>query len=302
MYDEVINYYHVCSNGDKSRNFLTNEQDFLVAFNRIGVCAANTKASVVAFSIEDSHFHILLYGTLKDCNEFKKMYVLGMTRYIQGNRGNLYDIVFDCGMYEVNTLSYLKNVAAYIVNQPTKDQKHVMPYDYYWGSGCMYFRKPGYIPVWLTDNQGNIFNKKTLAEMTARQRNNILHTHSHVPDNWLVCNNFLLPENYIRVDLFEKIYSTHNTYRVFQASNRSKDDAIEDRLVKSNGILIETLEARRICADICMKMFDKKTSRWLTVDQRLRLAKELRREYCLSMKQIATLSRLPEEELRKYIR
>ena len=302
MDNEKTSYYHVCSNGNKSKNFLTTREDFLAAFNRIGVCAANSSASVVAFSIQDSHFHILLYGTRSDCVRFKKMYVLGMTRYIQGCRGALYDIELDCGIYEITNASYLKNVAVYVINQPTKDGKRVMPYDYLWGTGCMYFRAPGYISVWRIDENGTIHEPRAISEMNARQKNQILHTHSKVPDNWLVCNNFLLPENYLRIDLFEEIYVTHNCYRVFMASSRSKDDAIEDRMVKENGILIETIEARKICTAICKRMYNKESSRWLTVDQRLRLAKELRRKYTLSMKQVSTLSRIPEEELRRYIR
>ena len=130
----------------------------------------------------------------------------------------------------------------------------------------------------------------------------MLHSRKKVPDNWLVCNGFLLPQNYIDVELFESIYQTHNCYRVFLSNSKKKDDAVTTKMSKVRGMMIEDIEARKISAAVCYSLFHKHSSRWLNTNQRLELAQELRRQYYLSFRQLSTLCRLPETEIRKYVR
>ena len=67
-------FYHICANGAEARNFIVCPGDYYAAFNLIAVCAANSRVVVVSFSLEDSHPHILLWGTEADCAAFKEMF------------------------------------------------------------------------------------------------------------------------------------------------------------------------------------------------------------------------------------
>ena len=302
MENENRFFYHMFANGDDSRNFITSLKDFYAAFNRIGVCAANSSARVVSFSIEDTHPHVLLYGTEHDCVKFKNAYLISTLRYIAANRGSLYDVFLHYELYPVKSDDYLKNVAVYTIFQATKDGKKVMPYDYIWGSGSLYFRSENAVPIWYVDENGVTNNPKPISCLSAREKEAMLHSRKKVPDDWLVCNGFLLPENYVDVDLFESIYQTHNCYRVFLANSKKKDDAVVTKMSKVRGMMIEDLEARKISAAACFSLFHKHDARWLDTNQRLLLAKELRGQYYLSFRQLATLCRLPETEIRKYVR
>jgi len=295
-------FYHMFANGDDSRNFITSQKDFYAAFNRMGVCAANSSARVVSFSIEDTHPHVLLYGTEHDCISFKNAYLISTLRYIAANRGSLYDVVLNYELYPVKSDDYLKNVAVYTIFQATKDGKKVMPYDYIWGSGSLYFRQENVLPIWYIDENGCVQSPHPISNLSARQKEAMLHSRKKVPGEWLVCNGFLLPDNYVDVELFESIYQTHNCYRVFLANSKKKDDAVVAKMSKVRGMMIEDIEARKICAAVCYSLFRKHDSRWLDTNQRLELAQELRKQYYLSFRQLATLCRLPENEIRKYVR
>lgn len=295
-------FYHMFANGDDSRNFIISLKDFYAAFNRIGVCAANSSAKVVSFSIEDTHPHVLLYGTENECVKFKNAYVTSTLRYIAANRGNLYDVILNYELYPVKSEDYLKNVAVYTIFQATKDGKKVMPYDYIWGSGSLYFRSENTLPIWYVDTNGLVNSPKPISSLTAREREAILHSRKKVPDDWLVCNGFLLPDNYVEVEMFESIYQTHNCYRVFLANSKKKDDTVVTKMSKVRGLMIEDIEARKICSAVCYSLFRKHDARWLDANQRLTLAKELRSQYYLSFRQLATLCRLPENEIRKYVK
>ena len=122
-----------------------------------------------------------------------------------------------------------------------------------------------------------------------------------VPDDWLICDGILLPDNYVNVRMFEAIYKTHNCYRTFLTRGKSKDAPVQERMAMSRGVSMEDHEARALIESKCMEMFGKKTARWLDVHQRLALAREVRITHHLSWRQLATYCRLPESELRKYI-
>lgn len=299
---ENEHFYHMFANGDDAKNFIVTESDYFAAFNLIGVCAANCDAKVVSFSIEDSHPHILLFGHRDECVLFKQMYQSSYCHHIVRTRGNLDGVRLYCELYPVNSEDYLRNVAAYTIIQPTKDGKKVMPFDYVWGSGALYFRSANTISVWQTYNSGIVKDPVSMSSITERVKRNILYSRKKVPDSWLVCNGFLLPSNYIDVRIFEEIYGSFNCYRVFLGGSRKRDEAIIEKMSKARGILMEDLEAHRVSAELCYLLFKKKSARWIKPGQRLTLAQNLRRSYNMTIRQIATVTRLSEIEVRKYIK
>ena len=212
-------FFHLCANGAEVRNFIICRNDYAAAFNLIGVCAANIDVMVVSFSLEDSHPHILLYGTYGACVAFK----------------NLYEQL------------YLRHAAIYTIIQATKDGKPVMPYDYPWGTGSMYFRSGYYTPVWYFDTEGRI-QEPVLFSPKKRE---------------------------------EEMLSRMSDYR---------------------GIALEDQEARNICGEVCKQLYGIRDPRRLKGGQRLELARELRHRHHLTFRQLSLLVRLPESEIRFYVR
>ena len=307
MRSEIIamsqEYFHVCAKGADSRNFIVDNADYYAAFNLIGVCAANTDAVVVSFSIEDSHPHFLLWGTKEECSRFKVLFEKLYMHYAAATRKGSADLVLNCELYSIgDDLDYLRNVAIYTVIQPTKDGKSVMPYDYLWGTGSMYFRKGYYTPVWYFDEKGIIRKPLPMVSLGARIKRSLLHTRSlSVPDEWLVCNGFILPVNYVDVGKFESIYCTFNRFRVFLSSPRKREEMMLAKMAEERGVMMEDLEARKACGDYCKAMFCTRDPRRLDPKDRILLAQQLRRQLRLTFRQLATLVRLPETEIRTFV-
>ena len=298
---EQCHYFHFFANGDDAKGFITCDRDFYAAFNRMGVCAFIAGVCIVSFSIEESHPHALIYGTLAACYRFKALYENSTRSYIASTRGNLDGVVFECEIYPVDDQDYLRNVAAYTIVQPTKDGKDVMPYDYLWGTGSMYFRREGHSPIWLYDSDGRKMQPTTIGELTVSERRKLLHTKLSVPDDWLVCNGFLLPDNYVDVKTFENIYRTANCFRVFMSSSKQRMDVISKKMYEVRGVMMDDLEAYRICSDEAHRLFGVRDVRKLDANRRMELASVLRRAHKMSVRQTATMVRLPESEIRKYL-
>lgn len=295
-------YYHFFANGDDAKNFITGEEDFKAAFNRMAVCSYLSDVSVLAVSIEDSHPHALLWGHYNNVENFKKRYEDLSTRYISRHRGTLDGVRLHCEIYEVGDESYLMNVGMYVIVQATKDGKAVLPYDYLYGTGALYFRRPGSILPWDHDYKGHLYERKELGSFSVKEQWRICNTKIPMPSNWVIVNGFIHPTNYIDTTRFESIYKTHNCFRAFMASGKARDEIIRKTMADIRGVTMEDMEARTICRERCNYFFGKPSTNKLTTSERLSLAQDLRRTYILSFRQISFLTKIPESELRKYIR
>lgn len=294
-------YYHLFANGDDSKNFITSEDEFVAAFNRIALCAHLSGATVLSFSIEDSHPHALLYGTYEECWNFKTLFENNSLRSIKARRGTCEGVRLDCDLYVVDDENYLRNVATYTIIQATKDGKAVMPYDYRYGTGALYFRSEYSSLPWLVDRNGRSVEPVRFDQLSYREKRRVSGSREDIPGDWLVCNGFILPTNYVDIARYEAIFRTHNCFRVFLSSGKDRYAAVLDRMATVRGLTIEDLEARNLCEDACLTLFGRKGTRHLTPQQRLALARELRRRYHLSYRQLSTLTKLPENELREYV-
>lgn len=295
-------YYHLFANGDDAKNFITSEAEFKQAFNRFAICSIATGVRVVSCSVEDSHPHALLYGCYENCYRFKELYQDLSTRSIVQNRGMLDGVCLHCEIDEVGDEQYLMNVAAYTIVQATKDGKPVMPYDYRFGTGALYFRNKYAVLPWLVNDDGKVCEPIAIASLTVREKRKLYPSSVTLPGDWLVCNGFILPTNYIDITRFESIYRTHNCYRVFLCAPKTRDDVIRQRMQFVRGVVVEDLEARRLCESVCLEMFGQRTTRCLSITQRMELATSLRRKYSLAYRQLSFLTRIPESELRKYVK
>lgn len=300
---DTLHYFHYCAKGADAQNFILCEADFMAVFNIIALCAAVTGAIVVSFSIEDTHPHILLYGTLAQCARFKVLFEKLCRCHAVETREGGADFVLRGELYSIgDDLSYLRNVAIYTIIQPTKDGKRVMPYDYRWGTGSMYYRSGFYTPVWLFDTSGVIREPVRFGDLSALKRRQISHSRLlTIPYNWLVCNDLILPSNYVDVARFEQIFGTPNRFRVYLASNKSKEEEMNSRMAEERGIALDDGEARQICGDQCHALFGTRDPRRLMASERITLAQEIRRKHRLTRRQLAKVVRLPEDEIRQWV-
>lgn len=295
-------YFHLCSDGSLSRSFILSNKDFISAINIIALCAANTSVSVLAFALEDTHPHFLLYGTFEECFAFKKLFESIYIRYAANTREGGADLILDIEMYPADgDLRQLRTVAAYVIYQPTKDGKQVMPFDYLWGSGSMYFRSGHCILPWLIKENGTLAEPVTFASLTVDEKRAVCHSRKYdFPDSWLVANGIVLPTNYIDVARFENIFQTANCYRVFLAGSSKRDEDIAMETARARGVTLEDAQARMLCSDTCKALFGIRDVRRLSTTDRIDLARKLKRAHNMTARQLASVVRLPEGEIRRF--
>lgn len=295
-------YYHMFANGDDATDFITTENEFKAALNRIAVCAHLSNVTILAASIEDTHPHILMWASEAEAMEFKDAYRFQSIRYIARRRGSSQGVKLNCELCRIDDESYLMNAASYVIVQATKDGKPILPYDYLYGTGALYFRRPGTILPWDHDFEGHLYPQTELGSLPLQEQWAICNTKLPMPGKWIVANGIIHPKSYVDIAAFERIFKTHNCFRAFMASGKNRDEIIRKTMSSIRGITIDDIEARKLCHLKCLELFSKTTTRHLTTDQRLTLALEMRKHYSLSTRQLASLTKIPEIELMKYVK
>ena len=294
-------YYHFYSEGKLAAELFLSKSDFVAALNRLAVCAARfPEVVVVAFTFEDTHIHFLLYCSEEKgrgfCDLFKRLTMIYLSR-VRGGKPSGLQIVFD--VEEIEDESYLKKVGVYVVVQPTKDGKGIMPYDYPWSSAPLFFRGEKVVPVWCVDRNGVVQDSVRVGDMTCRDRKKQFKTNENLPDEWLVCNGIILPSNYVDVSRFEQIYRTHNAYRAFLS--RSSDSDMIQHAASVRGVSLPDHEMRDACRRLCREEFGVRDVRTLNSARRLELARRLRRQYLISNKQLSRIVHVPVEEVERLL-
>lgn len=290
------------ANGDDATDFITTESEFKAALNRIAVCANLSNATILAASIEDTHPHVLMWASEAEAIAFKDTYRFQSIRYIARRRGSSHGVKLNCELCRIDNESYLMNAASYVIVQATKDGKPILPYDYLYGTGALYFRRPGTILPWDHDFEGNLYPQRELGSLRLQDQWSICNTKQPMPGKWIVVNGLIHPKSYIDIVAFERIFKTHNCFRAFMASGKNRDEIIRKTMSTIRGITLDDIEARRLCHNKCLELFNKTTTRHLTTDQRLSLALEMQKQYSLSTRQLSSLTKIPESELMKYIK
>ena len=296
-----LQFFHLTCDGARTPKFILLPSDYPAAFNLIAVCAAYCKVRVVAFSIEDTHLHLLLEGRYEDCEAFKIMFERSYLRHVSKTRGTIRDAKIDLDIFPIEDEDHILEVGTYVLAQPTKDGKPVLPQDYRWGTASMYFRSGPHISIWRYDDRGNLHDLVRADSLSYSVVRAFACSKRRIPGHWLICNGLILPDNYVDVALFERIYKTHNRYRVFMASSKQKDLEIKRREAAYLGVTMDDSEARKYCFEVCRELFNVEDVKKLDAEQRIHLAQTLRTRYKLSHRQLAKLAELPLPEIRTYV-
>lgn len=301
-----LQFYHLTSDGALTPRFIdTSSQDrtldYRAVFNLIAVCAAYCKVRIVAFAIEETHMHVLMEGSYDECEAFKIMFERSYIRHVTKTRGTAKGAKLDLDILPINDENHLLDIATYVVAQPTKDGKAVLPYDYKWGTGSMYFRSQNHISIWRFDDDGVLRDPVPAGSLSYTAVRKIACSKRRIPKEWRICNDLILPENYVDVALYERIYRTHNRFRVFMASSKQKDAEIKRQEASYLGVTLDDMEATQYCREMCQSMFGITVVSKLDAEQRVQLAQRLRSLYKMSFRQLAKLTLLPLNEIKKYV-
>lgn len=289
----VSNCWHFSTDGNCLDVMFYDETDFTDAMNRIYIVSSGYIILVLAFCLMDNHIHFVLYGDFDECNRFIHEYVRRTSMAISerhGDRKKLSSVPIH--FQKVDTDRYLKTVICYVIKNPMVAGLPYTYFDYPWSSGALYFRAKS---QWTSPNWSTI---ELLNTDSWRSQRSIFKTREKVEGD-AISTGMILPNKYVAVDVVERIFRTHKSYNYFLLSTRERD--VEERGGVNSPLSIPDNELRQRKQEVCSVLFGVKSTKLLTVNQRVALAQELGRQFSCSPKQLARVCGLVYKEVENKI-
>ena len=277
----VRNCWHFSTDGAYAEVLFRDRTDFVDAMNRIYLLARKHNIVILAFCLMDNHLHFIIYGLFDDCQRFVHEYIRQTSVSISKRFGYRHELVsLPVSFQAITDDTYLKRAICYVHKNPTAANLPYLPHDYPWSSGALPFRNQGYwsSPPWPWT---------TPAQLSGEERRARFRTRDYLPNTLKVWEDLILPENYIPVETVERIFRSARVYQIFLGSTRDED--IEARGGAISHLSLPDAQLREHRRRISLELFGKAGTRELSTVQRVRLAKELRRRFNSSPKQVARL-------------
>lgn len=292
-YMEKRGFYHLFSDGFRTDALFEDKAAFVAAMNIIAVCFLKCKVVIPAFCLMDNHVHFVLYGTLKECCEFRDRFAHKYSLWYYNRYSCRRSEPIDFGIKLMEDEKYILNSIAYVLRNGIAAGYIYCAEDYPWSSAGLYFRRPETLAA-LTAEWTEV------SLLTIRKRREMFQTMNDIPGDWKVTpEGFLWPGNYVDYQVVEKLFRTPKSFAFFMG--QSKEDEISMSLGAREHVALPDMELREKAVAHSRRMFRTSNLRELDADRRMRLAKTLRKEYRCSYKQIARIIHLDQKYLKELL-
>ena len=286
-------FYHLFSDGFRTEVLFEDKQSFISGMNITALCFLKCHVKILAFCLMDNHIHFILYGTMDDCkhfmNKFIHRYGIWYSNRYSGKKSETID--FDIKIIEDE--KYLLNSISYVLRNSIAAGYSFCVEDYQWSSGGLYFRMPERL------NNSTSGWKKT-SDISLREQRRIFQTQDELPSEWKITpEGYIWPGNYVDYKEVEKLFRTPKSFIYFMG--HSKEEDINIILGINESVFLPDMELREKAVTHCFILFQTTNLRCLDAQRRIRLAKELRKEYRCSAKQIARIIHLDPRFIKELV-
>lgn len=263
-HSQEILLWHVYSDGTRADIPFYEEEDKVYAMNSVAIIAYKTGVTIWVVTINDTHLHLIAKGNEGEVKMFVKMLKRRYSTFMaRGGRSDLLGESFSLSMGPITGREELLVKFMYVYRN-CLDFYDMVPWDYPWGSGNLYFSDKSQIRSW-----------KSLAELTCRERFSLLHTKQDLPGNWRIDQRcMILPLSFVAWNEVESFFGSNRAFLAFMHINREKEVALKQTFHQKyldNGSI---QELRKIGEKICRKKY-KVALRMASFNIRLKVAGEM---------------------------
>lgn len=275
--------YHVCTDG-MSRNILfKDDKDFIKGMNAVAVCRLTFGVGILCFCLMSNHVHFIIKGTYDECIGFIRLYKKRMNGLLEGANA-------DVSVKPIDTEDYLKTAIAYVLRNPVAAKLPIVPGEYRWSSGNCYFADGSMY--------GRRFTKASdFGSTEMRKRFNTRHA---LPGDYLITEEGIIwPRCYVDYKTVERLYRTPAAFLYHLAKNMDMENELTtDILRKAN---YSDQELYNSASAICHSQFGKETLGQLSIEEKLSIARIVRKKYGASAKQISRITGLDPQLLKELL-
>lgn len=283
-------YYHYSSKGFTKEILFENDAEFIAGMNRIAVCVAICKEKgipivLLAFCLMDNHFHFIFYGEKDNCDHFVDNYKKLTAMWVAKHRGRPLADKFTTGSFSIHPAKVGEKIA-YLFRNPVAAGLRTTPQGYRWSSASIMF----------SDTKQILLGARMISDLSYRERRKLFSSHTSLPEDWIVqADGVIWPGCYTDYKAAETHFPSVRSY-MFELNNFKVDNEIDAEEVKQFYSLPDS-EVRFRAVQTCMEYYQKERISMCSLEERVSVAKILRRELRCNDKQLARVLRIKPEML-----
>ncbi len=280
--------YHVYTKGMAKKLWFQDSEDYRFGMNNVPVCAIIADVGILCFCLMSNHVHFILKGGEENCIRFIREYKRQNSMYLRARYLKPHPLAgADIGIRKVESEDNLKTVMAYVMRNPVAAGLGVMPSEYLWSSACAYFAE--------ASSARGMYCR--LGNLSGEAKRELFKTRVNLPDDYILREDgTIFPGSYVDCSAVESTYRSPRQLLFHLSSNRDMEEEFE------NGILAKARyndsELRVSLESVCSDMFHGRGFMSLRIEDRYRVAKEVRRRYGAGPKQISRITALSYESLK----
>jgi len=283
-------YFHYATEGLKEDILFASTEEFIAGTNRIALCLCRLgpdhPVQVICYVLMDNHVHFILYGLEDDCDLFMENYKQTTELWLRHHgKENGPGKCWNIGHWLIADKERLRNTIAYIHRNPTAAGLSCSPSGYRWSSACLAFADTDWI---------RRFGQRVDC-ISGNARKRLLRSKTEIPGEWtLLPDGMIWPGNFVRYRIMEKQFGSVQDYQYCLNKRVEEDVNLE---MRKTSLSLPDGEISARCRAMSEQLFGERQMTRLKVQQRLYLARLLKKETGASAKQIARVVHLKLQEI-----
>ncbi len=196
----------------------------------------------------------------------------------------------DVFMRRVEDVEDARRVLAYVMRNPFAAGMPLMPGEYRWGSAFLYFSEKSFM-------QGGF---RELGELSERKRQRLLRSEVVFPESYLIDDKgVIFPGSYVDYRAVENVFGSVKKLLYCLSSNNDMEEDIKcgvlTKVRYNDSELVASLD------NLCAEKFRGMPYKFLKIEDRYLMAREMRKRYGASVKQLARIMSLDFDSLKNIL-
>lgn len=273
-------YWHLCTPGQFTELLFENEADYRFGMNSVAICAYATGIEILTFQIMSNHLHLILAAMERICLDFFEKLKKRLRLYYS-RHGRFVSLDNFCpSLIPIDNLKSLRAEIVYVNRNGFLVNPSYMPFSYPWGSGNLYFM-PSF-PEQACQRWKDIQYREK--EKICQGRVIVL------PDNYLVHNSIILPQNYCATNKGMAMFRDAHQYFSMVSKNYEAYSEVAKRL--GDNMFLTDDEMFASLRLLSRNQYGDIKPTMLAPREKIELARQMKSKYNASEGQIQRMLRL----------
>lgn len=287
---ETPHFFHYATEGLKDDVLFGSVREFIAGINRIALCLCRLEedhpVQVICFVLMDNHLHFILYGLEEDCNRFIENYKTTTELWLRHHgTDNGPGKIWRIGHWLIADKERLRATIAYIHRNPTAAGMAYSPSGYRWSSASLVFSDT----TWISSIGRPVRN------LSGKARIRLFNSKTEIPGDWTVLpDGMIWPGSFVNFTVMERQFNSVQDYQ-FCLNKRVEEDINQE--MRASAVSLPDGEIAARARQMAGKLFGENRMLHLTVQQRLSLARILKKETGTTAKQVARIVHLKLSEI-----